>query len=827
MKVIDAQRLTHAASTLLCVFTLAIGGVAEAQPKPTQPVVTPSLIGNSADGFFISWAYEAAPDAGSSTTATTSILEREALGGGGFHPVADVTGLTQKADHPNVSGDFRYRIVTYDSASGYSAEGPPSSVVTVDLDKPQLPPSFTATRNLVTGAIDLTWQAASDQGSGVTGYYFAADHPVHSAGREVGNVLATSHPETGPATPGIYALRVKAIDKARNFGDYTHTQFELPSNLALHTPSPTVVVGEPFTLQIKATNALNSVIPFDANVRLWAEVNGDASPALLTVVGSQDSATVRMSAESGGATSVTVTLNQAGVFDLLAVDSLVPSIVGRFASLTAVDPAPPVLATNVNLRATVGQPYVLNGARALIAEGPGELRYSRCGGPENFYVDAVSGAVRWTPERAGPVPLCVIASNGAGSSPPLSFTVEVGTVPAAELYVTFRAAPDRGPPGLQVLFDATGSSGAPGEGLHYLWDFGDGSAPVTTSEPLVEHVYLLPGSHLATLTVFDELGNQKSSRTHIAVTDSSGARPPLAKIVASKTTGEGALSVKFSCDCVEGDAPITALLWELDERTVLGGKEVEFAFGPGRYQVRLTVVDANGLPAIAEQEIVVSSGGHLPPECSASVSPTAGPVPLVIDWEGRTASGSGTVLERTWTFGNGEASSGAKQSFSYTSAGWREGIFTAVDDHGLRCVARRSAVALAPDGLLPPKLLLPLEPERVQCGRAYAGFGAQALPAIGSRPLQWTPVSAPEGLTLDASSGSVSWSPSLQQKGDQQLLLSVSNAAGSAEQPLPFDVSCGETLKLETPLGCSASGPLSAAWLLSGLCLLWALRRRR
>ncbi len=62
------------------------------------------------------------------------------------------------------------------------------------------------------------------------------------------------------------------------------------------------------------------------------------------------------------------------------------------------------------------------------------------------------------------------------------------------------------PAGQYTSFDASASYSLTSGGLHYTWDFGDGSTPITTTSPLTKHIYFLPGSYTVTLSVTDASG---------------------------------------------------------------------------------------------------------------------------------------------------------------------------------------------------------------------------------------------------------------------------------------------------------------------------------
>jgi YVTN family beta-propeller protein len=60
--------------------------------------------------------------------------------------------------------------------------------------------------------------------------------------------------------------------------------------------------------------------------------------------------------------------------------------------------------------------------------------------------------------------------------------------------------------GLTVTFDGSGSSSPVGNVKEYIWNFGDGSDPVTTTSPKVSHSYARSGEYSVTLRVINDAG---------------------------------------------------------------------------------------------------------------------------------------------------------------------------------------------------------------------------------------------------------------------------------------------------------------------------------
>ena len=108
------------------------------------------------------------------------------------------------------------------------------------------------------------------------------------------------------------------------------------------------------------------------------------------------------------------------------------------------------------------------------------------------------------------------------------------------------------PAGQYTSFDASASYSLTSGGLHYTWNFGDGSTPITTTSPLTKHIYLLPGSYAATLSVTDASGTSTQviytgqyvlnnggpsagASSTVTVPGATANRPPIAYVADSTT----------------------------------------------------------------------------------------------------------------------------------------------------------------------------------------------------------------------------------------------------------------------------------------------------
>ncbi|NUS11085.1 MAG: PKD domain-containing protein [Streptomyces sp.] len=100
----------------------------------------------------------------------------------------------------------------------------------------------------------------------------------------------------------------------------------------------------------------------------------------------------------------------------------------------------------------------------------------------------------------------VLALAAAGTLPG-GWSALAGTPPAVSAGLTVSPLPGADP--LAVTLHATaadaGGTGTP-EGVSYTFDFGDGSAPLVTSSPTVDHTYPAAGTYHPTVTATDASG---------------------------------------------------------------------------------------------------------------------------------------------------------------------------------------------------------------------------------------------------------------------------------------------------------------------------------
>lgn len=146
--------------------------------------------------------------------------------------------------------------------------------------------------------------------------------------------------------------------------------------------------------------------------------------------------------------------------------------------------------------------------------------------------------------------LAVTALAGAGE--------HVNSNPVAVADVS----PRRGTLPLPVTFDATASSDPDGDGLKFLWAFGDGSDH--ERGPVVQHTYITRGQFFARLVVFD--GNGGKDTQFIRILAGESVPEPIIFLPGESSLYQAGDRIRFFgrvTDPEEGPLPDSALTWVL------------------------------------------------------------------------------------------------------------------------------------------------------------------------------------------------------------------------------------------------------------------------
>ena len=281
------------------------------------------------------------------------------------------------------------------------------------------------------------------------------------------------------------------------------------------------------------------------------------------------------------------------------------------------------------------------------------------------------GDCTYTPAAgyAGPDAFSYVVEDDAGGRATGQVTVTVNDVndpPTADAGDDQDADEDA-----LVLFDASGSDDADGEIVEYLWDFGDGTAPLVTTGPTNSHSYGLHGSYTVRLVVTDDAGATAEDTAVVSVANrpptvtagpfpraSVGATRPYTPTVWTAAEDPTSVSVDFG----DGSPP------EQVEITGSAMPPFDHAYAEaGTYQITYTATDSAGETATAEASVLVED-----------LLAAAGPDLTVDEGGSVTLGGENTPPDEftsvTWDFGDGTTQAhGVQTEHVYRD----DGVYTA------------------------------------------------------------------------------------------------------------------------------------------------------
>jgi PKD repeat protein len=156
---------------------------------------------------------------------------------------------------------------------------------------------------------------------------------------------------------------------------------------------------------------------------------------------------------------------------------------------------------------------------------------------------------------------------------------------------------------LAITFDASASTA---EGynvtiVNYLWDFGDGSAKVSTSSPVTTHIFTLVNIYTVALKVTDSQGLWCTASKMITILPPSG---PKADFTWYPATPKPNSPATFDATLTKlgwngtGYPPIVNYIWNFGDSNITSGyyPTIAHAYATlGNYTVALNVTDASGL----------------------------------------------------------------------------------------------------------------------------------------------------------------------------------------------------------------------------------------
>ncbi len=286
----------------LARYNIEAGGptpVGDTTP-PTAPTGLTATFNSTSNAIDLSWT---------AATDNVAVTGYRIYRDGGLTPVNTVNGTT--FSDAGLSGTHSYGVTAIDAAgneSGLSNIASATVVVSGDVTPPTAPTGLTATANLATSTIALSWTASTDD-VGVTGYRVFRDNGT----TPIATVSGTTFNDTGLLGTHVYA--VAAIDAAGNQSALSNSAtatVTIPEGSTIEnlTVSPTAVTAPASST---GTVTLNGAAPAGGvTVTLRSSDTGKATvpPSVIVPEGSKSATFVistRTGKLGGGRNTVTIT----------------------------------------------------------------------------------------------------------------------------------------------------------------------------------------------------------------------------------------------------------------------------------------------------------------------------------------------------------------------------------------------------------------------------------------------------------------------------------------------------------------------------------------
>ena len=236
--------------------------------------------------------------------------------------------------------------------------------------------------------------------------------------------------------------------------------------------------------------------------------------------------------------------------------------------------------------------------------------------------------------------------------------------------VTATGDPRTGTAPLTVSFSANGSD-ADGDPLAYEWDFGDGGTSLRQNP---DHMYMEPGTYMATVTVRDPGGATGTATVQIIVNNPPANQAPMVDAGADPIAGKPPLTVQFSAAGSDPDGDALTYAWEFGDGSTSFQQNPSHRYAAaGTYTAKVTVTDARGLTA---SDTIVVTAGNRAPTADLQATPTSGPRQLNVTFTATGSDPDGDALTYRFDFGEGKPTKpGAARTATHTYK--KAGIYTA------------------------------------------------------------------------------------------------------------------------------------------------------
>jgi predicted CXXCH cytochrome family protein len=230
-----------------------------------------------------------------------------------------------------------------------------------------------------------------------------------------------------------------------------------------------------------------------------------------------------------------------------------------------------------------------------------------------------------------------------------------------------------------VIFNASASSDMDGTIVSYFWDFGDGT---NSTDKVATHGFSDSGLYYVRLTVRDNRNASASATINVFVNNVA----PRADAGDDQTVALDSMVIFNASGSWDSDGTIVNYTWDLGDGTVDYGPEVTHTYTKAKaYALILTATDDDGDIGIDTVVVNVVGPGFVnnaAPIARAGNDATTSPLTNVSFNAFGSTDPDGTIVNYTWSFGDGAFGYGVAVDHSYARPGAYAVILTVTDNIG-------------------------------------------------------------------------------------------------------------------------------------------------
>lgn len=305
-------------------------------------------------------------------------------------------------------------------------------------------------------------------------------------------------------------------------------------------------------------------------------------------------------------------------------------------------------------------------------------------------------------------------------------------------------------------------------GKQYLWDFGDGSSQVTTTDPTTTHTYTNVGTYTVMLVSIDSTSCNISDTSYTTI--KAGNNPATLGFTYKKLLPCDALNYEFD-NTSTATRPFTntSFQWNMGDGSIYTDKgTATFTHSyasAGTYNVTLSLVDTNycNYPDSVTQQVRIAVN-----VIASFTTPASGCAPYAAEFD-NTSMGGQTF---NWDFGDGTTSTDVNPTHTYTTAGTYTIKLVAIDSSTCNIIDSTSyTITVSPN----PVASFTYSPTQAQANTPYVFTNT----STGATSYLW---SFGDGERLATISKDTTVSYTYTASGDYDVCLTATNDYGCTNQ---------------------------------------------